>query len=246
MIYRIKIFIKLIIFFIFRFLYDVNIWKSVLTYYRLHISRKNSIDTISINKIINWEEVSLKLKKLNLSDGNVSRLEMLIITAFASNLKDGENVLEIGTFNGKTTINCALNIKQKSNIFTVDLPEGEEIENIDRKDDYLDYDKKLIRDLKRKDKDFKNFDNINQIYTDSTKLDFSLYDFSLAFIDGGHDYETVKSDTKNCISFIKRPGVILWHDYDVTNPVGKYLHSISEKYDIKWIEDTRLCILKLS
>lgn len=244
MFYRLKIFIKLFIFFIFRFTYDIRIWKSILEYYRSYISKKNFIDTISIDKIIDWKKISLTIEKLNLSSGNVSRLEMLIITAFASTLNDGENFLEIGTFNGNTTINCALNMKKNSKIFTIDLPEDAEIENIDRKDEYLEYDKKLIKDLKRKDKDFKNFNNINLIYADSTKLNFGLYDFSIAFIDGGHDYETVKSDTENCISFIKKPGIILWHDYDVTNPVGKYLHSISKKYDIKWIENTRLCILK--
>jgi len=244
MFYRLKIFIKLFIFFISRFIYDIKIWKSILAYYRSYISKKNFIDTISIDKIIDWKKISLTIKKLNLSSGNVSRLEMLIITAFASTLNDGENFLEVGTFNGNTTINCALNMKKNSKIITIDLPEDAEIENIDRKDEYLEYDKKLIKDFKRKDKDFKNFNNINQIYADSTKLNFGLYDFSIAFIDGGHDYETVKSDTENCISFIKKPGVILWHDYDVTNPVGKYLHSISKKYDIKWIENTRLCILK--
>tara|TARA_B000000532_G_scaffold243711_1_gene240578 strand:- start:1088 stop:1828 length:741 start_codon:yes stop_codon:yes gene_type:complete len=244
MFYRLKIFIKLFIFFISRFTYDIKIWKSILAYYRSYISKKNFIDTISIDKIIDWKKISLTIKKLNLSSGNVSRLEMLIITAFASTLNDGENFLEVGTFNGNTTINCALNMKKNSKIITIDLPEDAEIENIDRKDEYLEYDKKLIKDFKRKDKDFKNFNNINQIYADSTKLNFGLYDFSIAFIDGGHDYETVKSDTENCISFIKKPGVILWHDYDVTNPVGKYLHSISKKYDIKWIENTRLCILK--
>ena len=244
MFYRLKIFIKLFIFFISRFIYDIKIWKSILAYYRSYISKKNFIDNISIDKIIDWKKISLTIKKLNLSSGNVSRLEMLIITAFASTLNDGENFLEVGTFNGNTTINCALNMKKNSKIITIDLPEDAEIENIDRKDEYLEYDKKLIKDFKRKDKDFKNFNNINQIYADSTKLNFGLYDFSIAFIDGGHDYETVKSDTENCISFIKKPGVILWHDYDVTNPVGKYLHSISKKYDIKWIENTRLCILK--
>ena len=58
------------------------------------------------------EKISLTIEKLNLSSGNVSRLEMLIITAFASTLNDGENFLEIGTFNGNTTINCALNMKK--------------------------------------------------------------------------------------------------------------------------------------
>ena len=52
MFYRLKIFIKLLIFFIFRFTYDIRIWKSILEYYRSYISKKNFIDTISIDKII--------------------------------------------------------------------------------------------------------------------------------------------------------------------------------------------------
>ena len=243
--YRIKIFFNLLTFFIFRFLFDINLWKSILRYYRVFYSKKNYIDIIRLDDVLDWNQVSIIIKKLNLSGGNISRLEMLVITAFASMLEDGENFLEIGTFNGKTTINCAVNLKNNSQVLTIDLPEGEELKNLDREDDYLEYDKNLILDQKRKDKEFNNLHNINQIYADSTKMDFSLIDFSLAFIDGGHDYETVKIDTENCISFIKRPGIILWHDYDVTNPVGNYLHSISKKYDIKWIEDTRICILKL-
>ncbi len=243
--YRIKIFFKLLIFFILR-LFDINLWKSILKYYRVFYSKKNYIDIIQLNDVLDWNKVSISIKKLDLSGGNISRLEMLVVTSLASTLKDGENFLEIGTFNGKTTINCALNLKNNSQVFTIDLPEDKELKNLDRKDDYLEYDKHLILDKKRKDKEFNNYNNINQIYHDSTKMDFSSIDFSLVFIDGGHDYETVKLDTENCISFIKRPGIILWHDYDVTNPVGNYLHSISSKYDIKWIADTRMCILKLN
>ena len=51
-----------------------------------------------------------------------------------------------------------------------------------------------------------------------------------AFIDGGHDYNTVKSDTINVIQHIKKPGWIFWHDYDVINDFGKYLTEISNKF----------------
>ena len=155
--------------------------------------------------------------------------------------EENSNVIEIGTFDGKTTINCAINLIN-SKIYTLDLPEDEDTSELKRVKEYLEYDKELIISNKRKNKKFDNINNINQIYCDSTSFDFSQIDFSLAFIDGGHDYNTVKSDTINCIENIQKPGIILWHDYDVTNPVGLYLRAISKKYKIYWIKDTRICI----
>jgi hypothetical protein len=46
---------------------------------------------------------------------------------------------------------------------------------------------------------FENVNNVVQLFGDSTKYDFSKIDFSMALIDGGHDYHTVKSDTLNLI-----------------------------------------------
>ena len=86
-----------------------------------------------------------------------------------------------------------------------------------------------------------NINNVIQLYGDSTKFDFSKIDFSMALIDGGHDYHTVKSDTLNLIRYIKKPGWIFWHDYDVINDVGKCLTEISNKLKIDWIKNTRLC-----
>ena len=45
--------------------------------------------------------------------------------------------------------------------------------------------------------------NVSQLHGDSTKFDFSKIDFSMDFIDGGHDYQTVKSDTFNLVRYIK-------------------------------------------
>ena len=75
-------------------------------------------------------------------------------------------------------------------------------------------------------------------------MNFGLYDFSIAFIDGGHNYKLL-SLTHKIVFLYKKAWRNIWHDYDMTNPAGKYLHSISQKYDIKWIENTRLCILNL-
>ena len=67
----------------------------------------------------------------------------------------------------------------------------------------------------------------------------------MAFIDGAHDYLTVKSDTENILRNITKPGYIFWHDYDVTNEVGKYLINISGEFNINWIKNTRLCYLHI-
>ena len=111
---------------------------------------------------------------------------------------------------------------------------------------YLNYDKDLILSNNRKAESLKELINVTQFYEDSTKFDFSKVNFSLAFIDGAHDYLTVKSDTENVLKRISRPGIIFWHDYDVTNDVGEYLIEISNEFDIKWIKNTRLCILSIS
>ena len=60
--------------------------------------------------------------------------------------------------------------------------------------------------------------------------------FQWLLIDGGHNYHTVKSDTLNLKRYIKKPGWIFWHDYDVINDVGKCLTEISNKFKIDWIK----------
>ena len=40
------------------------------------------------------------------------------------------------------------------------------------------------------------------------------------FLDGGHDYETVKNDLNNCIEVVKNSGTILCDDYDLSYAPG--------------------------
>ena len=46
-----------------------------------------------------------------------------------------------------------------------------------------------------------------------SKIDF-------VFLDGGHDYETVKNDLNECIEVLKNNGTILCDDYDLTYAPG--------------------------
>jgi hypothetical protein len=76
-------------------------------------------------------------------------------------------------------------------------------------------------------------------------VDFKNFSFNGAFIDGAHDYVTVKSDSQNVLRHIKRPGFVLWHDYDVECAVGDVLHELAKEYPIRWIDGTRLAFLEV-
>ena len=50
------------------------------------------------------------------------------------------------------------------------------------------------------------------------KIDMSKIDY--VFLDGGHDYETVKNDLNNCIEVINKNGTILCDDYNLSYAPG--------------------------
>ena len=79
------------------------------------------------------------------------------------------------------------------------------------------YSVKAVEDLL---KDFKK--NVHLIKGNSNqilkKIEMSKIDY--VFLDGGHDYETVKNDLNNCIDVINNNGTILCDDYDLSYAPG--------------------------
>ena len=208
--------------------------------YRRLLAAKYGIKEIQVEDLFDWDSLELKVSRPTTSDGHTSKLELLILIGFAKCLRAGDNVLEIGTYDGNTALNCAINLNEHSKVITVDLPEHSD------KEGQLAYDTYLIKNPNRMVKRCAHLPNVQQIYEDSTKLNFSDLDFNMAFIDGGHDYDTVKSDSINVLRYIKSPAVVLWHDYDVENPVGEVLHELADQYTLFQIKGTRMCMTKLS
>ena len=145
-----------------------------LTGFREELSASRGIELVDIKSIIEWDNVKLTLKHLPHDEGHVSMLELLILSAFASKLNDTQNVLEIGTFDGVTSLNCSLNANN-SKVYTLDLPLDHSLDELQDKE-YLDYDKDLINSDNRRSDILKNISNVIQLYGDSTKLDFSKTD----------------------------------------------------------------------
>ena len=79
------------------------------------------------------------------------------------------------------------------------------------------YSIEAVRDLLKKFN--KNVDlitgNSNKILK---KIDMSKIDY--VFLDGGHDYDTVKNDLNNCIGVIDKNGTILCDDYNLSYAPG--------------------------
>ncbi len=69
-------------------------------------------------------------------------------------------------------------------------------------------------------KKFKN--NVHLIKGNSNiilkKIDMSKIDY--VFLDGGHEYETVKNDLTNCEEVLKNNGTILCDDYNLSYAPG--------------------------
>tara|TARA_B100001142_G_C14247893_1_gene622030 strand:+ start:84 stop:713 length:630 start_codon:yes stop_codon:yes gene_type:complete len=69
-------------------------------------------------------------------------------------------------------------------------------------------------------KKFKN--NINLIKGNSNKVlpNINMSKIDYVFLDGGHDYDTVRNDLLNCIEVIKNNGTILCDDYNLSYAPG--------------------------
>ena len=83
---------------------------------------------------------------------------------------------------------------------------------------YDPYSLRAVQDLL---KNFKN--NVHLIKGNSKKIlkeiDMSKIDY--VFLDGGHDYDTVKSDLDNCIDVLKKDnGIIMCDDYNLPKASG--------------------------
>lgn len=208
--------------------------------YRKYLANAYSIETIPIAKLVDWKNITLKIIGATSNEGQTTHMELLSILALTKeNIKPASSFLEIGTYDGNTSFNVAKNIPKGCKVITIDLPD------VTNKIVKFEYDNFLINNPARSQKKHLKLENVQQIYSDSRELDFSQFKFNVAFIDGGHDFETVKSDTVNVLENIQHPGLIIWHDYDVECERGDLLHHMAKHHKIYHIDETRLAFTKI-
>jgi methyltransferase family protein len=178
--------------------------------------------------------------------GGTSLLETMLIIA-ATRIVDARRVFEIGTFLGSNTLNMALNLPDDAKVFTLDLDEQHAV-GLEQLPEDAPLTKLHLASQSSLDfTDSAVAGKISTLIGNSTTFDFSAWrrsvDFS--FIDGGHDYATVKSDTENALEMaaIDKPSCIMWHDYRSWEypALTCYLDDLAKEREIFHVEDTTLC-----
>jgi len=177
-------------------------------------SKIKKISTISHLELIENHELIL-LEPVSI-DGSVIFNELVIINSIIKKVKP-KTIFEFGTFEGRTTLNMAINSPDNCKIITLDLLKKDltSISFTINKYDKTLVNKKMVGErLQKYDSTITN--KIMLCYGDSAKFDFTPYQNSidLIFIDGAHSYNFVLSDSLNALKLLRnKKGIILWHDY---------------------------------
>lgn len=190
---------------------------------------------------------SVHLLEETSQDGNVTSQELKTIALLVAAFKP-KSIFEIGTFDGRTTLNMAANAPDDCEILTLDLPKTKiydtelRIKSGDMK--FIDKEKSGTRFIGTRYEKM-----ITQLYADSAVHDYKPIEnsFDFVFIDGSHSYEYVISDTENCRKLLRNgKGVLLWHDYgwhEVVKALNDYYRNDKWFYGLKNIKGTSLAIL---
>jgi predicted O-methyltransferase YrrM len=151
------------------------------------------------------------------SDGAPTVLELATLCALVRHRQAGR-ILEIGTFDGGTTLNFAENVSVGGLVTTLDLPPDWRATGHDGPDNVP-----AASMVGQRFRAAPAADRIRQVFGDSTTLDWRELGgpFDLIFIDGCHEYEYVLQDTANALRVIRPGGMILWHDYGIIEGVSR-------------------------
>ena len=259
----IKLFVLISIFFNIFFLYLINKKKIKSFLYKSKIKKIDVTDIhgiFKLNKISNnlsgpKKEVIIKSFSISTDNNIVGMTSDYEAWIIASLSRISKNIFEFGTCSGKTTYLMALNSNKNSKITSITL-DPDRVSSFSKKDK----DNKISFRIIKKESIYNKFlffnseeeKKINVIFQNS--LDFNEEKFKkkmdLIFIDGGHTYSIIKSDTEKAFKMINSNGIILWHDYvpgkKSSKDVVRYIDKISKTKNIKLIKNTSICCYKNS
>jgi predicted O-methyltransferase YrrM len=181
--------------------------------------------------------------------GHTTEFELKVISNLVKKLNP-KRIFEIGTFQGRTTLNMALNTGDDTEIITLDLP-GSELGSTQ-----MEIEEGEERYVKKEVSGERFIGHpaavkIHQVFGDSATFSFSEYEntIDLAFIDGSHAYEYVLNDSQKIFPLMRKGGLIIWHDYTNWQGVWAALNGLyqtdSRFKNIKHIGGTSIALLSV-
>lgn len=182
--------------------------------------------------------------------GNVTEGELALLATAATLVPAGTQVVEIGTFDGRTTLNLAVNAPPDTIVNTLDLPPEMatqfELHPSERR--FVEKPKPGARFRAAQAPWTGCVAHIRQHLGDSATYDFSSLHgrAGLVFVDGSHAYEYAMADSDTAFRLIAPKGVVIWHDYGVWEGVTRALEEIENKrkLGLRHISGTSLVVWK--
>ncbi len=197
------------------------------------------------------DNVNIQIMEMEAIDGNVAPQELTAISSIVT-AHQPRAIFEIGTFDGRTTLNIAINAPADAKIYTLDLP-ASDLENTyyklhfhDRK--YVEKPSSGVRFHGRPESE-----KITQLYGDSATFDYSQFigKMDVVFVDGSHIREYVEADSRAAMLLRSARGIVLWHDYNscwdgVTETLNALRQSDPRFRHVFQIADTTIAVLPSS
>lgn len=205
-----------------------------------------TLPTVAVAELVP-PQLALDLRELVGVDGNVSVLELVVLAATAARIR-ARTIFEIGTFDGRTTVNFAANGAPDAVVYTLDLPPRDAGTALHAHPEDLKYMQGSITGARIRGSDTEP--RVRQLFGDSATFDFTPYTASvdLCFVDGAHSREYVLNDSRRAMTMTRPGSVILWHDYamwpGVTAALNELHASGGEFAALRRIEGTTLAILE--
>jgi len=167
------------------------------------------------------------------ANGNVRISELGILSALAAECADGTRLFEIGTFDGRTTLNLAMNCPAGCEVHTLDLPPDVETRYAIAEGErhMVEKTRSGVRYESYRSTHPAVVGKIHQWLGDSAAFDYTPFvgTCSLFFVDGSHAYDYALSDTRAAMLLARPGGVIVWHDYGVWEGVTRALEELEER-----------------
>jgi hypothetical protein len=202
--------------------------------------------------VADWREVidpgPVRLLQARKSSGDVNLAELAVLSSAAAATRVGEEIIEIGTFDGRTTLNLAINSRPHLDVFTLDLPpdvapkfalaagESAFVQKPRSGRHFLEAAAEWAGPAGR----------IIQLFGDSATFDWSAHfgRAGLVFVDGSHAYDYVVADTDTALKLVANKGMVIWHDYGVWDGVTRALEEIeaSRHLGLRHVRGTSLVV----
>jgi predicted O-methyltransferase YrrM len=213
-----------------------------------HESREPAeLPVITLRELVPGDSL-VDVRAIDAVDGNVSEYELITICRLVQAIRPGA-LFEFGTFDGRTTLNLAVNAGPDAKVCTLDLPASgvdDTASPIHRHE--LRYASKASSGERYRGTDAEG--RIVQLYGDSGTVDFGPYygrtDF--VFIDASHTFDYVVNDSLHALRMLRSSGgTIVWHDYGRWDGVTAALNQLRLAHEsfgaVAHIAGTTLAVL---